>query len=192
MRTDLARKKPLSAAQIRRRKRTKRKHFVRFLYFCKKGGDILTPSVKLLFTFHAVFFVEFLNTSVYSCWLLLACIERMAFRTDFNVYFRLGGSYDKGVTAVTTHICLVIFRMYPFLHSFHLLYSAPICLQIVRLGANFSSRRSGQLFRPDHSVWGCPLKINHRFTWTKRSCLRPSDKQLWYCNTAYYSMQEEI
>ncbi len=45
----------------------------------------------------------------------------MAFGADLDVYLGLRGTYDKGITAVTTHICLIIFRMYSFLHSFHLL-----------------------------------------------------------------------
>ena len=64
--------------------------------------------------------VEPINTSTGVNQLLLAGIERVALRTDFNLDVLLSGQSLHYVAAVTSNSCLVESRMDSFLHDSHL------------------------------------------------------------------------
>ena len=64
--------------------------------------------------------LESVNTSACINELLLAGIERVALRTDFNLDVLLSGQSLHYVAAVTSNSCLVESRMDSFLHDSHL------------------------------------------------------------------------
>lgn len=59
----------------------------------------------------AVLAVELIDTSASLCCLLLASVERMALRANFNVKFGLGRAGYECVATVTGYSCLVVVRM---------------------------------------------------------------------------------
>ena len=78
------------------------------------------PALISLISLHTILTVEFINrtTGLYS--LLLACVERMAFGTDFHMDALVGGACYECVPTVTSHGCLMVLRMDSFSHVFHL------------------------------------------------------------------------
>lgn len=74
----------------------------------------------LLILAHAVLSVELVNTSARLGSFLLACIERMAFGTDFNVNVLVGRACYKCIATVTCYSCLMIIWMDSLFHVFHL------------------------------------------------------------------------
>ena len=73
-----------------------------------------------------IFSVKLINTSACLSSLLLSCVERMAFGTDFYVDILLCGSCYKCVSAVAGYSCLIVIRMDSFSHDFHLSVSHSI------------------------------------------------------------------
>ena len=74
------------------------------------------------FLFDTIFFVELINTSASLRRLLLACVERMAFGTDFHMDALVGRACNECVPAVASHSCLMVLRMDSFSHLSHLAY----------------------------------------------------------------------
>ena len=72
--------------------------------------------------FDTIFLIELINTSTSLCRLLLACVERMAFGTDFHMDALVGGACYECVPTVASHGCLMVLRMDSFLHLVHLFY----------------------------------------------------------------------
>ena len=66
---------------------------------------------NFLFACHTILAVELIDTSASLCCLLLASVERMALRTNFNVKFGLGRAGYECVATVTGYSCLVVVRM---------------------------------------------------------------------------------
>lgn len=81
---------------------------------------MVTSACRLFLLFDAVFLIELINTSTSLCCLLLACVERMAFGTDFYVDALVRGACYKCVPTVAGHSRLMVLRMDSFSHVFHL------------------------------------------------------------------------
>ena len=69
---------------------------------------------------HAILPVKLINTSARLRRLLLSCIERMAFGTDFNVNVLLRRSRHECIAAVARYRRLMVIWMDSFSHTFHL------------------------------------------------------------------------
>ena len=66
---------------------------------------------NFLFACHTILAVELIDTSASLCCFLLASVERMALRANFNVKFGLGRAGYECVATVTGYSCLVVVRM---------------------------------------------------------------------------------
>jgi hypothetical protein len=82
---------------------------------------LLTTGTSAFFIFFEVLFAVFLLEPFYPSRgvdeFLLACIERMAHRADFSVYFfRCAARLERASTAATNHY-LLVFWMYIFFHK---------------------------------------------------------------------------
>ncbi len=83
------------------------------------------PALISLISLHTILTVEFINrtTGLYS--LLLACVERMAFGTDFYMDFLFCRTSYKLIATVAYHLCLIIGRMNSFSHYYNLHSAIP-------------------------------------------------------------------
>lgn len=76
----------------------------------------------ILLLIHAIFPIELINTSTRLCSLLLACVEWMAFGTDFNVNILFCRTCHECIATVTCHSCLMVIWMDSFSHVIHLAF----------------------------------------------------------------------
>ena len=81
---------------------------------------MLHLAVRTSFLLNAESLVESVNTSTGVNQLLLAGIERVALRADFNLDVLLGRASGKDVTASTTNGSLFVVGVDTFLHIVHL------------------------------------------------------------------------
>ena len=77
-------------------------------------------AVRTVFLLQAVFLVETVNTSTGVNKLLLAGVEGMALRADFNLDVLLCGTGCENVATGTADRSLFVLGMDTFLHEFHL------------------------------------------------------------------------
>ena len=71
---------------------------------------------------NAVLAIELVNPASRLCLLLLTRIEWMALRTNLDVDVLLRRTSHKGIATVTGHSSLIVIRMDPLSHLFHLPY----------------------------------------------------------------------
>lgn len=81
---------------------------------------MLTSACCLFFLFDAILFIELINTATSLCSFLLACVEWMAFGTDFYMDTLICRTCYKCIPTVACHSCLMVLRMDSFSHVFHL------------------------------------------------------------------------
>ena len=75
---------------------------------------------NFLFACHTILAVELIDTSASLCCLLLASVERMALRANFDVDLGLGGTSLDDVAASAGDGAVNVVRMDTLFHSFHL------------------------------------------------------------------------
>ena len=86
----------------------------------KKEKSLHRNAVQASFLLQVESLVEAINTSTGVNQLLLAGIERVALRADFNADVLLGGTGRKDVATGTTDGGLFVVRMDAFSHFIHL------------------------------------------------------------------------
>ncbi len=77
-------------------------------------------ALLLLLCIDAILSVELVDTAARCCRLLLARIESVTLGADLHVNLFLGGTGNKLIAAVASHLCLIIGGMDTLFHDFHL------------------------------------------------------------------------
>ena len=108
--------------------------------------------LDLLFCLDAVFLIKLIYAASCAYSLLLAGVERMALRTDLDVYLLVCGTCNECVAAVAGNCCLIVLRMYSFSHFFLRknlkLFFFFICFNLTELPARLTGRPVRLYTRP--------------------------------------------